>query len=39
VGVDDGVVVHAAVVTQPDRRVQVAVAVAVHHALENVDRL
>lgn len=38
VRIDDGVVVHATVVTQPDGCVQVRIAAgAVHHALKDVD--
>ena len=35
--VDDGVVVDAAVVAEPDRWVVVRVGAAVHHGLEDVD--
>ena len=38
VGVDDGVVVDAAVIAKSNRGIVVAVWSAVHHALEDVDR-
>ena len=39
VWIDDGVVVDAAVVAEPDRRVVVRVWAAIHHGLEDVDWL